>query len=220
MAYPALGVNELSTFSGRPVASYPPSYPDQAIRQSVLIFKIATGLTDDLFPQPGTWQYDLAVMAILSEADDIILEQPFQAVRASPFNSESIGSYSYSKVGGKSLARAVSTIASDGKTGNIWFDLAVEQLGIVINAVDMPAYGGIEIFEHNEMMVRGNNPHNMRLLGPSDIRLMRYYGLDPAGNFNYSAQATFSPAVNEGEEPWVEDPPGSGLFVPPWEYSG
>lgn len=213
-AYPTLGVAELSQFSGRPASSYPTSYPSQAIKMAMLIFKIATGLVE--FPEPGTNGYDLAVMGILAIADEFILEQPYQEAKSSPFNSESIGSYSYSKMAGRGAVRAVSSISSDGKTGNIWFDLAVEQLGIVVNALNMPAYGGIEIFEHNEMMVRGINSHNTRLLGPGDFRLLRYYGLDPAPG--QQAYAQFSPAVQQNEElPWVEDPPGSGLFVPPWE---
>lgn len=215
-AYPTLGVTELSTFSGRPAASYPASYPDQAIRMATLIFKIASGLVE--FPEPGTNAYDLATMAILALADEFILEQPFQEAKSSPFNSESIGSYSYSKMAGRGAVRAASSISADGKTGNIWFDLAIEQLGVVVNALNMPAYGGVEVFEHSEMMVPGLNRHNTRLLGPGDFRLMRYYGLDPAPGIQ--AYAQFSPAVDQGgEEPWVEDPPGSGLFVPPWEVN-
>lgn len=213
--YPTLGVNELSQFSGRPATAYPASFPDQAIRQAILLFKIATGLEEGMFPDAGTTDYNLAVNGLLAMADSIILEQPYQESKASPFNSESIGSYSYSKVGGRSLARAVSTLASDGKTGEMWFDLAVERLGILINAVNMPAYGGIEVFEHDAPLVHTVG-RNLRMLSPSDHRLMRYYGLDPAGA--PMAYAQFSPAVEQNQElPWVEDPPGSGLFVPPWE---
>lgn len=158
--FPNFTKADLADFSGRAVASYPP-FTDQAISQAVLLYGIST-YTD-------TWPDDpreamIATLGVLSMADHLVLEQPFQKAQAAPFNSESIGSYHYSKTGGRQSA--VQTAVSQGiQTGVMWFDIAVQQLGQAEHMLDMPMSGGIEVFEWDARFARGQG-HNKRLLSP------------------------------------------------------
>lgn len=170
MGYTEYTKDELAEFSGRPVESYTPYADDSAIPQALLLFKIGTCLAspDDLTDT----EKQLVDMAILSMADSIYLSQPFAAAMASPFNSESIGSYSYSKT-----AKAV---ASGAPTGIMWFDLAVTQLSVCdqLAGGDM-AFGGIEVFEHLGTFAKGSIGSNIRYLSPAEISLSETWGYDP-----------------------------------------
>lgn len=167
MTYPEYTKKNLADFSGRPEQSYT-EYSTQAISQAVLLFKIGTCLAG--LPEDKT-KLELAEMGIMALADSIYLSQQYQAAAASPFSSESIGSYSYSKA-----ARAV---ASGTATGIMWFDLAVSQLSECEQNDGIPTGGGIEVFEWDTTLTAGNNG-NLRALGPADIELSRSFGYDPA----------------------------------------
>lgn len=216
MAYPSYTKDDLSDFSGRPSLSYT-AYSAQAITQAVLLFKIGTCLAD--FPQGQDGE--LAKMAILSMADSIFLAQKYQEAAASPFNSESIGSYSYSKT-----AKAVS---SGQPTGIMWFDLAVDKLGVCEDLDNIPFSGGIEVFEHDAQYVHGGISANARMLSPQDLNVSRSFGYDPAPG--YPGQPV-GPMVNAGlgggddivwDDPelpsipdnWTEDPNNPGFFIAP-----
>lgn len=113
---------DLALFSGRPETSYSP-FADQALMQATLMFSVVTELPD--------WPADpdlkqIAINAILEMADRLILEQPFQGVKASPFQSESIGSYSYSR--NFSMAKVTSAAADKVGIGLFWWDTAVDLL--------------------------------------------------------------------------------------------
>lgn len=168
MDYPVLTKTDLAKFSGRPEASYKGDYPETALSQALLLFKLGTclaGLPDD------PTKAELARMGILAMADDIFLKQKYQQVSASPFSSESIGSYSYSK-------RAQQ--ASQGEeTGVMWFDLAVGQLGECERNDGISSGGGIEVFEHDATFVQGAG-ENVRMLSPKDLDLSRQFGFDPS----------------------------------------
>ena len=181
MPYKEYTVEMLSEFSGRPVRSYPSSYSAQALQQALLLFKIGTCLAspDDL----DETHNDMVDMGILAMADAIVLEQEFQKAKVSPFNSESIGSYSYSKVARSMRAAPKATL----DTGIMWFDLAVHKLSVCDILVDMPWGGGIEVFENDSPLVGGRNG-NLRFLGPQDIHLSRTYGWDPAPGYNHPQQ--------------------------------
>lgn len=166
MSYPTWTKEDLKAFSGRPVASYT-DYADTAISQALLLFKIGTCLA--ALPEDETKQ-ELAVMGVMAMADSIYLAQEFQKQAASPFSSESIGSYSYSKA-----ARAV---AGGAATGIMWFDLAVSQLGQCVQSDGIPTGGGIQVFETDGVFAQGKNG-NSALLGPADINLSVQYGYDP-----------------------------------------
>lgn len=166
MSYPAWTTDDLSKFSGRPAQSYT-SYADTSISQALLLFKIGTCLAG--LPEDET-QKELATMGVMAMADSIYLSQEFQKQAASPFSSESIGSYSYSKA-----ARAV---AGGGTTGIMWFDLAVSQLGQCVQSDGIPTGGGIQVFEDDGLFVAGRNG-NVDFLSPADISQSQRYGFDP-----------------------------------------
>lgn len=175
MAYKTYTRDDLAAFTGRPAASFPSPYVEaSAIPQALLLFKIGTCLAspDDLTPD----QQQLVDFAILSMADGIHLVAPYQTAIASPFNSESIGSYSYSKT-----AKA---IQSGQETGIGWFDMAVDQLSICADSALGFLSGGIEVFEHDGAFMAGSVEENVRFLSPQDIRWSQQWGYDPAASVN------------------------------------
>jgi hypothetical protein len=156
MAFPPLTKTDLSQFSGRPETSFKP-YVDEALRQAVLLFRIATHRTDFPVEQDGA---DLARNAILDMADWIYLQQAHRKVAASPFTSESIGSYSYSK--------QVQAVRRGDDTGVMWFDLAVRELAIE-SEDDRVVSGSIGVFERDLAMARELDGNKSWALGPADI---------------------------------------------------
>lgn len=156
--YPIYNKDDLAAYSGRNVAGYPMPYTDEAIKQATLLFKIATCLNQ--FPEDQT-QADLAGYAIKAMADYAVLNQPYAQAAASPFQSETLGSYSYSKMAGKA--------ASGEKTGVMWFDIAVDQLGQCDKNDGIMSGGGIEVFEFDGLFTDALVPGNSaRLLSPDD----------------------------------------------------
>lgn len=117
---PVPTIEDLSDFTGRPSDSYGP-FAESALRQATLLFSLLTRLT--AYPTDPD-QAQLATMAILQMADRIYLEQPNAQIKAGPFQSETIGSYSYSKA----AQLAISASAEGSKTGLIWWDLALQNL--------------------------------------------------------------------------------------------
>ena len=173
MAYKAYSRSMLADFTGRPLASFPQQYVTvSAIPQALLLFKLGTCIVDPEALAPDAQQ--LVDFAILSMADSIHLSAPYQAATASPFNSESIGSYSYSKT-----ARAVQ---AGEDTGVMWFDLAVRQLSVCEES-DNGSFqrGGIEVFEHAGTVVPGTLSGNMAFMSPGDITASREFGYQHRG---------------------------------------
>lgn len=167
-AYPNLEASDLVTFSGRLASDYS-EYAATALKQATLLFKLGTCLKE--FPDDEI-KAELASTAILAMADAIYLAQPFQAVLSNPFSSETIGSYSYSKVAG--------AVAGALPTGITWFDIAVSQLGVCELTDSVPTGGGIEIFENDALFANGMHTGNVRMLAPQDLDAMRSFGYDPA----------------------------------------
>lgn len=164
---PALTPQDLADFSGRSVDSYT-NYSEQAIIQATLLFKIGTclvALGDD------ETEAQLAKMAIAAFADHVYLARAYAKAAASPFSSESLGSYSYSK--------SASQVAKGEKTGVFWFDLAVEKLGRCHDNDDVPEFGGIEVFEHDGTFVVSMEG-NVRLLSPQDRQDHEQFLHDPS----------------------------------------
>ena len=154
-AYPSLSVVDLSNFTGRPEAGYPVPYTDSALMQAVLLFRLATGLQD--WPDEPDKQ-QLATYAILQMADGFILAQPHQEVMAQPFQSETIGSYSYT--------RQLKQLQAGLPTGVFWFDLAVQRLGISDDVASVTS-GSLELFERDMLVVTYDG--HTRVLGPGDL---------------------------------------------------
>ena len=168
MPYPTYSKQDLATYSGRPLASFK-NYAEEALSQALLLFKMGTCLAT--LPTDED-QAQLAKYAILAMADTMYLSQQYAKAKASPFSSESIGSYSYSK--------SAQQVQKGEKTGVMWFDLAIEQLSVCGEGDDIPFSGGIEVFEHDARFVAGGNGDNVRMLSPVDLELSRQWGFDPA----------------------------------------
>lgn len=192
--YPQLDVNDLSEFSGRPSSEYTNAgYVATSLTQAILLFKIGTCRTS--FPDDPI-QGELSTTAILAMAEAIYNAQEYQKVLANPFSSETIGSYSYSKVAG--------AVANGLPTGVTWFDLAISTVSVCY--LEVSYGGGIEVFEHDGVFVPGSGP-NVRLLSPQDRDAHNYFMGDPAP-VNYGVPQTPS----EGgafETPGVELDGGS-----------
>lgn len=132
-------VQELATFTGRANADYT-EFALEALNQASLLFSLATGLES----YPGN--EDLARLAkngILDMADSIYLSQPYRESSASPFQSETIGSYSYTK--------AMKAVSKGDATGIMWFDLAVNKLKTT--SASIVASGSIEGMENEGIAV-------------------------------------------------------------------
>lgn len=137
MSYPAPTVADLAAFSGRDANTFTP-FATTALDMAALMFQFATGLTE--VPSDPD-KAKLAGYAIMEMADRLVLEQPYAVNAASPFQSETIGSYTYSKGAGFYEA------AKSGKrTGLWWWDLAVGELGDPAVAGSM-AGGLIKVWE-------------------------------------------------------------------------
>lgn len=155
-SYPQFTSSDLALFSGRGSSAYEnAAYVPVAVKQATLLFKLATCLSD--FPDDPI-RAELAQTAILAMADAIYLSQQYQEVLSNPFSSETIGSYSYSKVAG--------AVAGGLPTGITWFDLAITQLGVC--DLDIPSGGGIEMFEFDGVFTEGQGG-NVRFLGPAEL---------------------------------------------------
>ncbi len=167
--YPPLSFADISAFSGRALSDYDPVYSTTAIAQATLLFKIATCLTQ--LPDDETAQA-LAKAAILDMAEKFILVQPYAATMASPFTSESIGSYSYSKM--------AQQIISKERTGVMWFDLAVSELSVCDEMDQAFFYGGIEVMEHDNRYVRGDGGGgNLRVLDNEELHAFNLWLAEP-----------------------------------------
>jgi hypothetical protein len=174
--YPAFAITDLASFSGRTTAEYTNlGYVASAINQAVLLFQLGTCLEE--WPDSPR-EAMLAKMAVLSMADAIYLAQPWQTVLSNPFSSETIGSYSYSKVSG--------AVLSGLPTGISWFDLAVNKLSRCSLDSGIPSGGGIEVFEHDGVFGDGVHENNTRLLGPVNLDGTPLYH-DPSEGYRYTA---------------------------------
>lgn len=150
--YPSFTKEDAALVAGVPATDYS-SFIDEAIKQATLLFKIGTCLS--AWPDNEV-DADLARYAVLNMADAIHAAQPWQKVLRSPFNSETIGSYSYSKL---------STAVSAGlPTGVSWFDLAISKLSVCDQNLGIPAHGGYNVFEEHKEAQGGYGV----FLGPGD----------------------------------------------------
>jgi hypothetical protein len=122
---PVPAIADLAQFTGRDEDTFSP-FADEALAQSTLLFTTVTKLVE-LPDDPD--QAQLAINGILEMARQIYLTQPYAEMIASPFVSETIGSYTYSKI--SAAARVVVQKAKNGEpTGMMWWDLAVDELSL------------------------------------------------------------------------------------------
>lgn len=174
--YPTLSFVDLAQSTGLPIGNYDPQFSAIAISQATLLFKIATCLT--ALPAEDTVQYELAKAAIIALANQIVMSQPYQQTLASPFTSESIGSYSYSKM--------AQQIQSKERTGVMWFDLAVSELSVCDSQDQAFYFGGVEIFEHDAKYTSGSlGEGNIALFSEADQAKHRYFSSSPGSSDPY-----------------------------------
>lgn len=165
---------EIAAWSGRPETSYT-TYIDSAALQATLQFSIVSELTADDYSALTADDQTLAHQGIIAMADWIYLRQPYQAVIANPLNSETIGSYSYSKPY-EAMARSVQTAEfSHSHTGIVMWDLALQYLGKRTRAAGV-FYGEVHAFDRAKFDIlevtwlRINTETGEReLLGPADF---------------------------------------------------
>lgn len=128
-------VTEMAAFTGRPEAMLGDFAP-QAILQATLMFSQLTELSE--YPDdPDLTQ--LAKFAILEMADRILLEQPYAETRSGPFQTETIGSYSYSKI----TATSKSPTAGSRTSGLFWWETALDLLAA--KGISGLAHGSVRI---------------------------------------------------------------------------
>jgi hypothetical protein len=150
------GTDELADFTGTEEDDLTPFAP-QALTQATLLFTIVTGLSS--YPS-DTDLTQLAKNAIMEMAWDIYNKQlaNYAVTQASPFQSESIGSYSYSK--GSPAFKA----KYNEKTGLFWWDLAIERLASEGNS--RVASGSLQVFDP-AIQIDANGV--TWVLGPADM---------------------------------------------------
>lgn len=181
VGFPAFTVSQLAQFSGRPLQSYP-AYADQALIQAVVVFMMVT--------QVYTWPTDylnqqIATLGILQYADVLVLEQPFQQVAHNPFQSQTIGSTSYSKPTQYMRGNAAANALKGESTGIPFFDFAIQKLAL------RTEFGGIYGFALEMEMGHGDGDvwvrHNhetgcIELVGPAERQ--RELGIFAGGDMN------------------------------------
>lgn len=205
MTYKTYTRTDLAALTGRPVASFPETFINaSAIPQAMLLFKMGTclasldGLNDD--------QRQMVDFAIVFMADAIHLTAPYQTTKYSPFNSESIGSYSYSK--------AAAAVTLGKSTGVDWFDIAIQELSVCDVMDGIPMSSGIEVFNADETLVAGTLGGTKRLLTEQEMAASRRFGYDP--NFRTAGIPTITAPGTDGDDgiDFYEDPENPGLFIP------
>lgn len=150
---PVPTTTQLADFTGRPVSTFG-GFVSQALMQATLLFTVVTKLTD-LPADPDMAM--LAQFAIMELADRMVLEQPHAVILANPYQSETIGNYTYSKSSTAIKARTGQT------TGLFWWDLALDELRMP-GASDV-AFGGIGV-DNDELAVADDG--RLLLTGPQD----------------------------------------------------
>jgi hypothetical protein len=135
-------VAELASFTGRDENTFT-SFAVQALDQATLLFYLATSLSE--YPEDDPLE-KLAKYGIMDMADKIYLSQPYAEATASPYQSETIGSYSYSK--------GIAAVRKGDATGVMWFDLAVNKLKAAGSGIG--ASGSISAFEWDGVAVDGD----------------------------------------------------------------
>ena len=172
-SYPSYTISDVATFSGRPEGLYNPAYTPVALANAFLLFKLATCLTE--WPEDAD-HARLASNAVLELAEADVLAQPYKAALASPFSSETIGSYSYS--------RTLKRIQSGEPTGMMWFDMAVQYLGVCETGADAVSGGSLQIFDV-DLPVYVDSDGSRHAVGPmQDPRYVRGGNIfhDPSGS--------------------------------------
>lgn len=135
----------------------------QALKQAGFLLQVLGGCSDSPTEDPCKSLFDNAIMDM---ANWMRASLPFVSAVASPFQSETIGSYSYSKAFRNVLLSGMSGNRVD--TGVMWFDLAVRNCacGEESSAV---AYGSTHVFEDDGVYI--SDAGQRWILGPAEANV-------------------------------------------------
>jgi hypothetical protein len=188
--YPVPLISDLSNFSGRDEATYT-GYANAALLQATIRFTFLTEVTD---PASFTGynaltaadQTLLALNGICALADNIYLNFPYQGVMASPLNSETVGTWTYTKEatngsGGSAYRlQAAAQELSMASTGIALFDMAVQLLALRTIASGV-YHGAMTVFDHGDrraalgdIMVYEGPDGRRAIMGPADEHLIDF----------------------------------------------
>lgn len=172
--WPVPTVDQLAEFSGRPVSSYS-SYASSALLQVTILFTTLTELDAGDYDVMDANDQQLATQGILAYADWTYLRQPYQAVIASPMESETIGSYTYSKPFAVEARNVQALELGITSTGIVLWDTAVQYLSKRQRAAGV-FHGQIQAFDtsrdsrYDRVLVREDRRTGETvLLGPADF---------------------------------------------------
>ena len=150
-------VDDLAAFTGEVGASYEP-FVQSALTQATVLYEFAACPAE--LPAADTKEGQLVRNAILAMADALYLGRGYRAAKATPFQSESIGSYSYSK--------AQQAVSNNLPTGVGWFDMAVEYLGACATSKGT-VIGSAKTFFEDDIAWHTHLDGRVHLLGPEDL---------------------------------------------------
>jgi len=146
-------VADLATFTGRASNTFG-DFASEALTQATLLFYLATEI-DEYPTDPNL--FNLAKYGILDMADSLYLSQPYKESTSSPFQSETIGSYSYT--------RLTKSVKKGNDTGVTWFDLAVSKLRAGGSAIG--SSGSIEGMEWDGLEEGSGRGGRSKIVGAS-----------------------------------------------------
>lgn len=147
-------VADLANFTGRDSNTFS-NFAPTALDQATLLFYLATELVE--YPDDVELA-KLSKYGIMDMADKIYLSQKYAEASASPFQSESIGSYSYSKM--------TQAVKKKSGTGVMWFDLAVSKLkaaGSIVGqtgSIEGMEWDGIEQVNGRSKIIGASGSHS------------------------------------------------------------
>jgi hypothetical protein len=133
----------------------------QALTQSAFLLGFLTGCGEKPSADPCKTLFE---NGIFNMAQYMAATQQYVAVVASPFQSETIGSYSYSKGFRNALLQGLAG-GPRSQTGVFWFDLAVSECGCG-EEISLVSSDAITVFEHEN--VRTDSEGRRWVLGPAD----------------------------------------------------
>lgn len=143
-------------------------YVDEVLQQAVDALRLATGLSawPDNPGEDDGLRYRVARYAVMELGEAFLNSRPYRSAAVSPFQSETIGSYSYSKVS--------AAVRAGVPTGLVWFDQARDLFAG--DGADAIVSVSTHVFETGTFKVLDEDG-DTQLLGPADVEVSR----DPWG---------------------------------------
>jgi hypothetical protein len=140
--YPEFDADDLGDFVGKPAEMFP-AYVDEAIAQAVFLVRLRTKIRQ--WPEDDEDLSQLMKFAILDLANTMYLEREYDKIKANPVQSETMGSYSWSKSNAAQNSRY-----KQWPTGIEWLDVLLEYLAdLDEEAEGISTHGGTHVFEYD-----------------------------------------------------------------------